>query len=58
MEEDMNSMPVIRMKKPSRMLPTPFFLLLLQNMDRTMPTKARMGPKELGFSILTQKLSP
>ena len=55
--EDMASMPNIRVAKPKRMVPVSFFLLVFPNIKRRMPTVARMGVKEVGFSILIKKLS-
>ena len=54
----MVSMPNISTAKPSRIIPTSFFLSLLAIMVRTTPMSARMGVKEVGLSSMTKKLSP
>ena len=57
---DMASIPNISTAKPSRIIPVSLFLelplLSLRNIIRIMPTRARIGVKELGFSSRTNKL--
>ena len=50
------SIPNIRMAKPTKMVPSVFFLSLLDSMMKPMPIKARMGEKLMGLSICIQKL--
>ena len=54
---DMAVMPVIRMAKPIRMPPAPFFFSP-PNMNSRMPTKASSGLKVEGLSSWIRRLSP
>ena len=49
--EDMVLIPVMRMEKPNKMVPMPFFFSDLQNMYKIMPIRAKMGLKLVGLSI-------
>ena len=49
-------MPNIRIEKPHIIVPTVFFLSLLENNSMNTPITARIGEKEEGFSILIKKL--
>ena len=50
--------PVIKTANPMKMEPVSCFLLLLQNITKTIPITAKIGEKDDGSSIFTKKLSP
>ena len=52
------SIPVISIAKPMSIIPIFFFLSDLETMRITIPTKASIGAKVMGFKRVKKKLSP
>ena len=58
MESPMMSIPVISARKPRQMVPMPFLLSPLVNMNSTMPIVPMRGARVEGLKSLMRKLSP